>query len=76
MEVQRSKRNHVPGHQECLHGSQKVDCWMHILNSHIVDMKGREKPWTDIFLFIFTVQMAELPQSNGFLGGEEGEKVS
>lgn len=52
---------------------------MHVINSHIVDVKGREKPWTDIFLFIFTVQMMELPQCKGFLGGgedEEGEEVS
>lgn len=49
---------------------------MHVLNSHIVDVKGRGKPWTDIFLFIFTVQMMELPQSKGFLGDEEDEKVS
>lgn len=33
---------------------------MHVLNSHIVDIKGWERPWDDISLFIFTLQMTEL----------------
>ena len=60
MRVRRSKRDHAPGHQEWLHGSRNVDCWMHVINSHIVDIKGWERPWDDISLFIFTLQMTEL----------------
>lgn len=61
MEVQGSERNCAPGiYQEWLCGSRKLDCLMHALKSHIIDIKGWERRWGDISLFMLTWQTTKL----------------